>query len=440
MQHFTDQKALTVIAEIDEACIKTLEDKLKIINLDVETNSLIPFCKIAGIHFCRFLILPDFINSNRRHIPHQLVYSSNFDHSLETHLREIKNSKTSVGFEQLFSCCTAYNKSLTPEEGVEDFIRKNKQKVHTYYRGHRGFTVELIQTEKQLYKTIQTYLESQTFNGVDATQIKKSIDEHVQDKFPDRKKTEAIKLPHLSAIQSGLILLTLLILPVLLLLLGCYFLGITKYGLLATAALLAAALFYLRYLETHDEQLKAADKDYDKIRELTSMEDKIVQNQLTHLAILKKGFFRKRLQRLSLRALNLLSIYTYNKGRLGNIGTIHFARWMMIDKGERLLFFSNFDGSWENYLGDFVDRAARGLTLAWSNNKEFPDTKWLILKGAENEELFKSWARKYQLLTQVWYSAYKDLTLNNIYRNHNIALGIGKNMTDNEIKDWMKLL
>ena len=35
------------------------------------------------------------------------------------------------------------------------------------------------------------------------------------------------------------------------------------------------------------------------------------------------------------------------------ISTIHFARWVVIDNDQRLLFTSNFDGSWETYLRDF---------------------------------------------------------------------------------------
>jgi hypothetical protein len=112
----------------------------------------------------------------------------------------------------------------------------------------------------------------------------------------------------------------------------------------------------------------------------------------------------------------------------------------MINNGKRVLFFSNFDGSWENYLGDFVDRAAVGLTLAWSNTKEFPKTRLLIFRGATNEELFKTWTRKHQIVTQVWYTAYKHLTVKNILRNHSITLGLCRDMNENEAQEWLKLL
>jgi hypothetical protein len=131
--------------------------------------------------------------------------------------------------------------------------------------------------------------------------------------------------------------------------------------------------------------------------------------------------------------------YTNVTGKLSGITSIHFARWAIIDEGRRLIFFSNFDGTWENYLSDFVDRAASGLTLAWSNTYEFPKSVLLVLKGAREENLFKAVVRKNQLFTNVWYSAYPTLTVKEISQNHKIALGIGKKMDDLEINNWLKL-
>ena len=56
----------------------------------------------------------------------------------------------------------------------------------------------------------------------------------------------------------------------------------------------------------------------------------------------------------------------------------------MIDNGRRLLFLSNFDGSWENYLDDFIDKASIGLTGVWSNTLKFPRTYFLVLGGASD--------------------------------------------------------
>jgi hypothetical protein len=106
-----------------------------------------------------------------------------------------------------------------------------------------------------------------------------------------------------------------------------------------------------------------------------------------------------------------------------------------------LLFLSNFDGSWQSYLDDFVDKAARGLTLAWGNCVGFPRTEDLILQGAAHGTQFKAWARQSQTQNILWYSAYPDLTVNQIIRNGSIVDGLRKvSMQQKEAEQWAQLL
>ena len=68
--------------------------------------------------------------------------------------------------------------------------------------------------------------------------------------------------------------------------------------------------------------------------------------------------------------LNVTKIYP--PGFLGAIGTIHAARWVTIPGTRELVFFSNYGGSWESYLEDFITQAHEGLTAVWSNTIGFP--------------------------------------------------------------------
>jgi hypothetical protein len=105
------------------------------------------------------------------------------------------------------------------------------------------------------------------------------------------------------------------------------------------------------------------------------------------------------------------------------------------------MFLSNFDGSWQSYLDDFVDKAHRGLTLAWGNCVGFPRTRVLIEEGATHGREFKAWARQSQTQNILWYSAYKDLTVNQILRNASIVDGLRKPaMTEAEANEWALLL
>ena len=87
----------------------------------------------------------------------------------------------------------------------------------------------------------------------------------------------------------------------------------------------------------------------------------------------------------------------------------------MIDNGNNILFESNFDGSWENYIDDFVDHASVGMNVIWGNCIGFPKG------GSKDIESFKSYIRNNQTSAQLFYSAYKDLTVRNILTDLSIS-------------------
>lgn len=90
------------------------------------------------------------------------------------------------------------------------------------------------------------------------------------------------------------------------------------------------------------------------------------------------------------------------------ISTIHFARWVLIDNDTRLLFTSNFDGTWDSYIDEFIDKASGGLDAIWSHCVDFPEG------GSKNREAFKAYVRKYQMKADLFYCAYDDTTVNDI--------------------------
>ncbi len=446
MKNYTNQIALTIIAEIQADFLKVLEEKLKIINDNVGkpvggNKSILDFDKdsIKGLHFCRFVILPACEDLKGEKIPDQLVYSSNFDESLEAHLSEITKPGTLDGFVEIFSCCKTFDRTLLPENDVKDFIRKNEKTVHAFYRGYQGLTVDIIKKEEALYKAIQVHLDEKSYAQMSSKAVKESIENYVKQDTSLIQKATEIELGKWSQKLTLFYIGFRLLLPVVVLWFIFYLFGIGLYGFLGIIMLIIIGVIYLRILEKTDLVIREADVDYDKVTALTLMEDRIIQNQFSHVVFIKKGLFRRSLQWIGLWFLNTNVKYTDDVGNLSGITSIHFARWSIIDNGRRLIFFSNFDGTWENYLSDFVDRAAKGLTLAWSNTERFPQTCFLIFKEATSETFFKSVARKNQVATNVWYSAYPTLTVKNIYRNHKIALGIGNKMTENEIKEWLKL-
>jgi hypothetical protein len=207
---------------------------------------------------------------------------------------------------------------------------------------------------------------------------------------------------------------------------------------LASVLLLLAAL---RRRERADPVPPDAVPDPAAVRALQDWEDVHVAgaDHMGSLVIIKPGLFRAFLLRFGMRALNLAVRYIATDGYLGSMRTIHFAHWGIVDGGSRLLFLSNFDGSWESYLDDFIEKAHAGLTLAWGNCLGFPPARYLTLDGATQGRKFKAWARCSMTPSRLWYAAYPNLTVNQIWRQTRVAQGLcAKSLPPDKAATWAK--
>lgn len=196
-------------------------------------------------------------------------------------------------------------------------------------------------------------------------------------------------------------------------------------GLGTAAAFSIPVIFvWLRWLERRDSHHDAPPVDQRELRKMTRREDWIPQNHMGSVVLVKPGMLRAALFRIGHIGLGLLVRVIATDGYLGSMRTIHFAHWAFINNGNRLMFFSNFDNSWDNYLDDFIEKAHGGLTLAWSSCTGFPPTRFLVFDGASHGRQFKAWARHSMAVSRFWFSAYRDLTVNQIERNNRIADGL----------------
>ena len=154
---------------------------------------------------------------------------------------------------------------------------------------------------------------------------------------------------------------------------------------------------------------------------------------------MKPGWLRRFTLRVSLWATVQMVGRFFRAGYIGDLGTIHFARWIIVPGTGDLLFLSNYGGSWESYLEDFITKAHSGLTGIWSNTVGFPRASYLFMDGATDGDRFKRWARRQQIPTEFWYSGYPDVTTANIRTNAAIRQGLGAAMTEDEAKSWLSL-
>lgn len=198
------------------------------------------------------------------------------------------------------------------------------------------------------------------------------------------------------------------------------------WGLASLPVTVAGVVLWLRTLERADSSQDAPPVDPLMLREMARREDWIPQNHMGSIVLIKPGVLRMILIRAGHLGLGLLLRIIARDGYLGSMRTIHFAHWAMVNNKSRLMFFSNFDQTWESYLDDFIEKAHAGLTLAWSCGVGFPPTRFLVKDGASHGRQFKEWARHSMTVSRFWYSAYKDLTADQIERNYRVALGLRK--------------
>jgi hypothetical protein len=109
-----------------------------------------------------------------------------------------------------------------------------------------------------------------------------------------------------------------------------------------------------------------------------------------------------------------------------NLSFIQFARWVIIprdsfpfiggpQKDEKLqydylLFFSNFNGTWNQYIDAFSAVLSNGLNLIWRWSEKYP--------GSVPVTPFKEYIARVQFDTDYYYSAYPNAAANDVKAAH----------------------
>ncbi len=115
-----------------------------------------------------------------------------------------------------------------------------------------------------------------------------------------------------------------------------------------------------------------------------------------------------------------------------DLSFIHFARWVIIPRhsfphlgdGQKkeqlgydyLLFFSNFNGTWNQYIDAFSAVLSKGLNLVWRWSEKFP--------GATPVTPFKQLIARCQFDTDYYFTAYPYATTNDVKAAHRVESAV----------------
>jgi hypothetical protein len=423
----TYQLALTVIANIKPGELPALRTLLGSIRENRGKPNIIPFEKFDPVHFARLMILDETQDLQGNPMRSSLAMLTNVDAPFDRHLDELV-TLGGHGLDQVFSHCEDY--PLPHERSPQTrlaFLRSHQIPSKPFYINTPGRTVQQIRQEALLRERIKAFLnQAKWTDETSGDRIRVAIQDFVRHQ-PDLHW--AIHPPAPPALSWRLKeLLHLVGVPLLLLL----FLPLILVGL-------PIGLVLLRIHEERDVP-DTSKADPSRVQQLRDDEDFGVQNQVIAIGNFKPGWFRKVMIFIVLELADYLVRHLYNRGSLSGLNTIHFARWVTINEGRRLFFTSNYDGSLESYMNDFIDKAAWGLNAIFSNGDGFPKTRWLFLGGIRDEQAYKTFLPTRQIPTQVWYSAYPHLSTINIQNNALIRDGLFKNLNQTETEAWLQRL
>ena len=343
--------------------------------------------------------------------------------------------------------CAGWEGSAVDDASAVAFLRARVQWPSARHVGNTGRTVARIRDEESLHQRMATTLDELQAQG---TVFGSSVDvRRVLSASADPDGTIRPPAPRLTrADWAGRLLqpaVGIAVVPAVFVGMGIGVGWLNAIALVVAVALVLVSLIgagaaLLRYKERTDP-MATARPNGEQLHRVEAFEDRGgVQNHLASVVAVKGGPFRRALLRIVLAAIDLLARLVYTKGHLGNLSSIHFAHWSVIDGGRNLLFLSNFDGSWESYLDDFIEKAHSGLTAVWSNGTGFPRTQWLIRDGASDGDAFKAWARISQLPSLVWYQAYSNLSVRRIDESSLLAERLHANLDPEQEQEWTRAL
>ena len=395
-------------------------------------NALLPFAEFETLHFSRFVILDDKTTEDirvygltPRSYPLYLAFLGDVDGDANAFLGKLIK-RAGKGLRKIFSCC----QGLAADTDLLHWMKEHDAPPIAAYVNWRGRTVCQIREEAALNNALESYIEehAENLHGLAPREAHKKLQAFIN----AERSAGRLTLSKEDRTPIGWQIKNLL-----------HMIGFPLLGLLLSPLLLVAAPFYLfalRRLEKSDPVVcPMVDQQYSE--NLSSFEDHDVTNQFSAMGSLKPGLVRLLTTSVVLKTVNYGARHITRPGRLGRIRSIHFARWVFVAGRERMIFCSNYDGSVESYMDDFINKTGFGLNASFSNGIGYPRTNWLVRDGCIDERNYKEYLRRHSLPSQVWYKAYPGLSAVDLERNTRIRQGLEvSSMTDEQARDWIALL
>jgi hypothetical protein len=383
---------LTVVANIKPKEDEALREILNKIGNGRTANPYVHFPQSRTTHFARFVMLKDRDNGPR------LLFTTDYDPPLKDHLEELIG--LSPGLDEIWGKCEGY----TGKSEFLKFVRAHSYKSRGFYVAFPDETVDSIQRKIAIRKEIEDLCDSAESLG--------------------RQRVERFVswLSQLSEKSSRRLLLGASV--------SRAFFKVVHDFLLAVYLRVGEA--YAQFGMEKKFSRVTADCGAPAVRDSSTAVKAGYQTSFTVFVDIKA---RHRLSlSLALAGTRLLALCGYPPGNFAKTYTLHAFRWVVLDDWKRLIFMSTFDGTWENYMGDFISK------LVWALNALYKHTEGYPPGGMKQVYLFEQWIRDHQPQPQVVYNAYPEETVLNLISDRQICKLIGADSNPQAIRRRLELL
>jgi hypothetical protein len=463
-------RGFTIVVPVRPAQVEALREVLSEVDAEArkgKTDPTNPLSKLPGLHFLRWVLLPDRVRERGIPVPPSLVLWTVFDESRDQHLLDLATHARDM-LDRIYVHCEGYPADgaagRPSPTGIAKFLKDHEDHGQAApYVGTPGVTVAMVENEERLTTMLADFVRETKRNdpSMPNTHVFLAAQRFVEsDEFAEKDPTFAAFARAAPAAPPRPISLFLLF--------GLGLAAVVGIGILiwwrlppialaryvrSLAALLACAItiggvwaaVVLRWLEPRDalrwvpESARFFAEHNARIRERDN--ELAGMNRMTIVTDVKPGLVRRVTMRAVLWLVALRASRNF-EGRLQGVETIHFAQWRLVDGGRRLLFMSNYDGSALGYLADFSENATPGVNAIWSSTNGFPPTTAIVGEGARDLEEFQNAARVHQIVTDVWYCGYTDRRfstrrINDNWRVHRMLRGFP---TPPEVDAWVAIL
>jgi hypothetical protein len=386
--------ALTKVKPGEE---RALSEVLAAVGTDPAENDVIRLPDVPSAHFARWNIVTDPDNGPR------LLFFSFYDGSLDAHLNELVAA--GPGVDQLWGHCEGY----PGRDGLAGYLRAASLTTRGVYIGFPDDTVAQVQQHIATRQAISAHLDRPEVQRELADADADALIDHLVAWRGGRQVSRLRSFRSIATVRGQAIYRKAFI-P--------FAKWFASIGQAKTFPLVQAA-----------PVVRATDGD--------GLAPAVSNGAGVHhgLTVLLPVAPRRRLRlQVALVLSNALTKHGYDPGVFADMDTIHGFVWAVVDDGKRFVFASFYDGSWQRYVLDFVDKVQWGLDAIFGNADGYPSA------GMKDVLAFSSFMGAHAFPPRALYSAYPDERVANLMRDRAITEGLAGRLDRASFARWLARL